>query len=572
VTKVLNQGYKVNDRYEILKLLGEGGMANVYLALDTILDREVAVKVLRGDLSNDEKFVRRFQREAISSSSLSHPNIVEMYDVGEDQGHYYIVMEYIKGKTLKSLIKKRVYLSIHEVIDIMTQLTKAIANAHESYIIHRDIKPQNVMILDNGLVKITDFGIATLTNQMEMTHTNSIMGSVHYLPPEQANGGTSTVKSDVYSLGILMYELLVGKVPFKGETAVEIALKHIKEEIPSVRKIKPDVPQSIENIIIKACAKNPKNRYSNANEMLADLYVCLDEDKQNAPRHIYENKEHEEKEEKQKTLINIPKIFLPKEPAGENVKKEEKINKKLIVLMSTIVIAMAVMLTFLVIIYPSLSRVKEVKIPSVENLTREQAIKKLEDLGLKVSDESLKASDKVDEGLIIGTYPGEGIVVKVGRGVVLYVSTGTSKIKLENYINRNFEVAEAALLAKGMKIQRDYIDVEYKENMDYEKIVNQTPLAGEDVTTGQTITLYTAKPMYPDFVGEGFTLNQIETFLNRFDVNMIIAYLETDTITSGSVVSQSVAKHSLIWPNQTVTITVAVIPYDDIEPDNLIVD
>ncbi len=569
---MLNQGYKVNDRYEILKLLGEGGMANVYLAFDTILEREVAVKVLRGDLSNDEKFVRRFQREAISSSSLSHPNIVEMYDVGEEQGHYYIVMEYIKGKTLKSLIKKRVYLTMHEVIDIMIQLTKAIANAHESYIIHRDIKPQNVMILDNGLIKITDFGIATLTNQMEMTHTNSIMGSVHYLPPEQANGGVATVKSDVYSLGILMYELLIGKVPFKGETAVEIALKHIKEDIPSVRKIKPDIPQSIENIILKACAKNPKNRYANANEMLEDLVKCLDEDKQDVPRIVYEFKEYEEKEEKQKTLINIPKIFVTKEQPKEEMKKEEKINKKLIIAMAAGVFTMAIMLVFLVVIYPSLSRVKEVKIPSVENMTKEEAIKKLESLGLKVSDEQFKASDQVAEGLVVDTYPSSGIVVKVGRGIVIYVSAGTSKIKLENYVNRNYEVAEAALLAKGMRVERDYMEVEYKENMDYEKIVAQTPLAGEDISTGQTVTLYTARPMFPDFVAEGFTLTQVETFLTKFNVKMVIDYLETTDQTSGSVVAQSVAKHSLIWPNQTVTITVAVEPYDDVEPDNLIVD
>jgi eukaryotic-like serine/threonine-protein kinase len=213
---MISKGYKVNDRYEIIKTIGEGGMANVYLAYDTILDRNVAVKILRGDLASDDKFVRRFQREAISASSLSHPNIVEMYDVGEDDGKYYIVMEYVNGKTLKNLIKKRGKLVLPEIIDIMLQLTSGIAHAHDSYIIHRDIKPQNIMILDDGMVKITDFGIAMAVNANEITQTNSVMGSVHYLPPEQANGSGSTIKSDIYSLGILMFELLTGKIPFKG--------------------------------------------------------------------------------------------------------------------------------------------------------------------------------------------------------------------------------------------------------------------------------------------------------------------------------------------------------------------
>src|SRR5574344_1268845 len=217
VNKMIVKGQKINDRYEILKNIGEGGMANVYLAQDAILDRFVAIKVLRGDLANDEKFVRRFQREALSASSLSHPNIVEIYDVGEDDGNYYIVMEYINGKDLKQVLKKRGNLTIHEVVDIMLQITSAMATAHDSLIIHRDLKPQNILIKEDGGIKITDFGIAMALNSTQLTQTNSVMGSVHYLPPEQANGKSAPVKSDIYSLGILMYELLTGKLPFKGE-------------------------------------------------------------------------------------------------------------------------------------------------------------------------------------------------------------------------------------------------------------------------------------------------------------------------------------------------------------------
>ena len=242
---MINKGELIDNRYKIIKSIGEGGMANVYLAWDTILEREVAVKILRGDLADDEKFVRRFQREANSASSLRHPNIVEVYDVGEDNGRYFIIMEYVNGKTLKSLIKRRGPLNLTEAIDIMLQLASGIACAHDSYIIHRDIKPQNVMILEDGRVKITDFGIAMALNSNELTQTNSVMGSVHYLPPEQASGSGSTIKSDIYSLGILMFELLTGKVPFKGDNAVEIAIKHMKEPIPSVCKINPDIPQSV---------------------------------------------------------------------------------------------------------------------------------------------------------------------------------------------------------------------------------------------------------------------------------------------------------------------------------------
>ena len=255
---MVNKGQKINDRYEIIRSIGEGGMANVYLGYDTILDRKVAIKILRGDLSNDEKFVRRFQREALSASSLAHPNIVEMYDVGEDDGLYYIVMEYIDGLTLKQLLKKRGSITLSEALDIMLQLTDGMGHAHDSYIIHRDLKPQNIMIKDDGQIKITDFGIAMALNSTQLTQTNSVMGSVHYLPPEQASGKGATIKSDIYSMGIIFYELLTGKLPFKGDNAVEIALKQMRDPLPSIKEDNQEIPQSIENIILKATAKNPK--------------------------------------------------------------------------------------------------------------------------------------------------------------------------------------------------------------------------------------------------------------------------------------------------------------------------
>src|SRR5574344_1017053 len=301
------KGQKINDRYEIIRVIGEGGMANVYLANDTILNRKVAVKVLRGDLANDEKFVRRFQREALSASSLNHPNIVEMYDVGEDDGNFYIVMEYIEGKHLKQLLKKRGRLTVPEVVDIALQITSGLSVAHDSYIIHRDIKPQNILILDNGLCKITDFGIAVAMNSTQLTQTNSVMGSVHYLPPEQANGKGATLQSDIYSMGIVMYELLTGKLPYKGDNAVEIALKHLKEPLPSIREECPNIPQSIENIIIKATAKNPKNRYADAREMHNDLLTCMDESRANEEKIVLSYKEFNDENKKVNKKVEEPK-------------------------------------------------------------------------------------------------------------------------------------------------------------------------------------------------------------------------------------------------------------------------
>ena len=361
---MIMKGQKINDRYQIIKSIGEGGMANVYLAYDTILDRNVAVKVLRGDLATDEKFVRRFQREALSASSLSHPNIVEVYDVGEDNGQYYIVMEYIEGKQLKQLLKKRGKLTISEVIDIMLQISDGLSVAHDNYIIHRDIKPQNIMILENGLVKITDFGIAMAMNSTQLTQTNSVMGSVHYLPPEQANGKGSTLQSDIYSMGILMYELLTGELPYKGDNAVEIALKHLKEPLPSVREKVPEVPQSVENIIIKATAKNPKNRYPDARAMNEDLRTCLDESRANEEKIVLPYPEGDDEAKvnkalKKTTVVDDEGKVIAKEITESDV-KEKKQNKVLLVLFA-IFTGIIIVITSIIVVLPIITNQKEIK-------------------------------------------------------------------------------------------------------------------------------------------------------------------------------------------------------------------
>lgn len=259
-------------------------MSNVYLAHDIILNRDVAIKILRYDLSNEEELHRRFQREALSATSLTHPNIVSIYDVGEDEDMHYIVMEYIKGKTLKQYIQEFSPLASARSVHIMKQLTSAMAHAHDNGIIHRDIKPQNILMDEAGNVKITDFGIATTLNATSYTQTNSVIGTVHYLSPEQARGGIATMKSDIYALGIVLYELLTGELPFSGESAVSIALKHLQTETPSVREFDATIPQSVENIVLKATAKDANHRYANAEEMEADLDTCLSLQRVNEPK------------------------------------------------------------------------------------------------------------------------------------------------------------------------------------------------------------------------------------------------------------------------------------------------
>lgn len=254
-------GYKLDGRYRIIRSIGEGGMANVYLAHDLILDRDVAIKILRLDLQHDPATMRRFQREELASTELVHPHIVAVYDVGEDHGIQYIAMEYVKGMDLKQYIAAHYPMPYQSVVNIMNEILSAVNQAHAHGIIHRDLKPQNILVNESGHIKITDFGIAVALSENSLTQTNSLLGSVHYLSPEQARGSVATKQSDIYALGIILYEMLTSKVPFEGETAVSIALKHFQSDIPSVRKIDPKIPQALENVVLKATAKAPIDRY-----------------------------------------------------------------------------------------------------------------------------------------------------------------------------------------------------------------------------------------------------------------------------------------------------------------------
>lgn len=269
------EGQRLGGRYQVETRIGGGGMAIVYKAKDLILHRQVAVKILRSQFGMDEDFVNRFHREAQAVASLSHPNVVGVYDVGQDDETHYIVMEYIEGHTLKEVINQQGALPIEEAVRISIQICDALDHAHQNNIIHRDIKPHNIMIGKNGRVKVTDFGIARAVTSTTITHTNSILGSVHYFSPEQARGGVSAEKSDIYSLGIVLYEMVTGQLPFSGDSPITIALKHLQEPLPEPRESNPNIPQSVENIIFKALVKDPFLRYSSARAMLLDLETCL---------------------------------------------------------------------------------------------------------------------------------------------------------------------------------------------------------------------------------------------------------------------------------------------------------
>lgn len=573
---MITKGQKINDRYEIIKSIGEGGMANVYLAHDIILDRKVAIKVLRGDLANDEKFIRRFQREALSASSLSHPNIVEMYDVGEDNGNYFIVMEYVSGRTLKQLLKKRGSLTVSEAVDIMLQITDGIAHAHDSYIIHRDLKPQNIMIEESGAIKITDFGIAMALNASQLTQTNSVMGSVHYLPPEQATGKGSTIKSDIYSMGILFYELITGTLPFRGENAVEIALKHMKDPLPSIKKLVPNIPQSVENIILKSTAKNPKNRYNDVKEMHNDLSRALDPDVENQEKYVYKFPEHEVPESNniasKKQDKDKEKIEEVNEDTDEIVKEVPKKDSKktniFIGILASMFLIGTIALILIVFVIPMVNVTPTVKVPDVSGLSLEEAKKALTNVGFVVNKKNESVtSDIVDEGLIVKTDPAADRVRRKGTEVTLYISTGKNTVLIEDYIGKNCYEIKGRLEGQGLSVTCEKKEVELTENLDPQLIIEQSVSKGTKLEKESEIVLYIPDiyEKLPNFVDEGWSVEEIQTLCDKYSIKLTINYEESVDYPEGTVRWQS-REGNRIEDVANLTITVIKAPEDSINP------
>ena len=437
----------IGNRYKIVKLIGKGGMADVYLAYDEILKREVAVKILKADMADDEMALERFKREAGAVTKLSHPNIVDVYDVGDDGDKHYIVMEYVKGYTLKQLIKKRGPIPVREAVWVMRQLAGALMEAHRNNVIHRDVKSQNVLIKDDGTVKLSDFGIAVANDAMQITHKNAVLGSVHYLAPELSRGKQATMQSDIYSLGIVFYELLTGDVPFKGETPVQVALKHIKEEIPSVRHFNSEIPQSVENIIIKSTAKNPNLRYKNIAIMLQDLNECL-------------KKSHAED---RKIVLNGSDRSDQKEKTSRN--ERTKGNKAFSVLFLLFVSLFSIIVLFLVLFFTGVigSSNKMVTVPDVTNMTVQEAKDLLANYALEVDDSRIVwvLSDSTEKDLIISSSPSAYEEVERNSKVKLTVSSGIYAV-LGNYVGKDYELAKQELEALNFKVRLLPIDSKEK--------------------------------------------------------------------------------------------------------------
>ena len=581
---MIMKGQKISDRYQIIKSIGEGGMANVYLAYDTILDRNVAVKVLRGDLASDEKFVRRFQREALAASSLYNENIVEVYDVGEDNGQYYIVMEYIDGKHLKTLLKKRGKLTIPEAVDIMSQIASGLSVAHDQYLIHRDIKPQNIMILENGLVKITDFGIAMAMNSTQLTQTNSVMGSVHYLPPEQASGKGASLQSDIYSMGILMYELLTGKLPYHGDNAVEIALKHLKEPLPSIRDELPSIPQSVENIIIKATAKNPKNRYADAKEMYEDLKTCLNEERLNEEKITLKFPENDYDETKMLKVIKEKEQNSDKSTKNGKKGKDEVIVKnvsnkssssqnKILIVLASIFTSLVLIITCIMVLIPVVTKKTQIAIPDVTNKTLKEATKILQDKGFVISEEQIeKASETVKEGYIIRTDPVAGTKRKKGHEVTLYVSLGDAKITVENYTGKDFSEVKGALETQKIKVLKEVQELDGDDVAKENEIIGQSVEVGQKLSAGDTITLYVAdtSAKYPNFTSGSYTEAKVKAWAEENKLSCEIKYVEDATKDNGTIVSQSKPEGYKVIEGSSFNITIVKNnePETTIDDDN----
>ena len=426
----------INNRYRIIKHIGQGGMADVYLAIDTILNREVAIKILRGDLSNDPRALLRFQREANACTSLSHPNIIDIYDVGDDRGHHYIVMEYVKGITLKELIAKRGGMWKEEAVSIMKQLISAVQEAHERNIIHRDIKPQNVLVKDDGTVKLGDFGIALAQDALQLTQTDSVMGSVHYLAPELSKGQQATAQSDIYALGIVFYELVTGDVPFKADQPVQVALKHLREPMPSCKSVNPDLPQSIDNIITRATAKDAFLRYRTAGGLLSDVSTCLRADRENEkPTIIY----GEVKEEK----VETPKV---KKTKKKKKKKKSKVKEPVLLGFFLIVLVLLGVFFGLKIAGVFEPEVVTTIVPNLigVNVTEAKQLCADNALQLDTSNITYTMTDNVEKGLIIDVIPAVNEEVEKDSKVTVVVSSGIGEY-IGDYVGMNIMEAQEDL-------------------------------------------------------------------------------------------------------------------------------
>jgi serine/threonine protein kinase len=518
------------DRYKIIKEVGRGGMANVYQGEDTYLDnRQVAIKVLRSNFENDNIAIARFQREAFAMAELSHPNIVSISDVGESESQQYIVMEYVDGMTLKQYINEHAPLSNEEAVNITTEILSAMECAHTHGIIHRDLKPQNVLLSQSGNVKVTDFGIAKALTETSLTQTNTMFGSVHYLSPEQARGANATLQSDIYAIGIILFELLTGQIPFDGDSAVAIALKHFQENVPSIININKDVPQALENVVIKATAKDIHNRYANVEEMMTDLATSTSLDRKGEPKLTFD-KDLDATKALPSKLINPydTKPLINKDPdevekkADKPVTEAPKKKKSRKALIAWIVLALLLIgggVAAWIITTP-----QNVSVPDVTNMTQEEAETTIKEKNLTVGNIIQELSTSVEKDKVTRTNPEAGSNVRKNSKVDIYVSQGANGFKMEDYVGKKYQdVVDDLMVNKN--ISKNQISINYVTSSEPSgTIVKQTPAKGNffdptgddqisfDVSEGDTVTMPAI-----DYTSGGLSSTSAISYLNQLE-------------------------------------------------------
>ena len=556
------EGSVIGNRYKIQEKIGNGGMATVYKALDQILNRYVAVKVLREEFTTDEEFIKRFNAEAQSAARLIHPNIVSVYDVGQEYNIYYIVMELIQGKTLKQIIEEDGHLSWKWAVNIAIQIASALEMAHKNNIIHRDIKPHNIMITEDGVAKVTDFGIAKAVSNSTITAFGTTLGSVHYFSPEHARGGYTDSKSDLYSLGVVMYEMVTGKVPFDADTPVSIALKHMQEEPVPPIKVNKEIPFAVNQIILKAMKKDPNERYQNASEMIKDLNIALKRP---------EGGFVEERNFEDSFTRRIPTVNVSDNRNG-NIKsdnEEEKPKGKIatffynhpktkvasIIALFVLIFVATLVITLTVI---NSSSPKDVQIPNVVNLTQEEAKQRIEQLKLKFAYKEEYSAD-VEAGHVISQDPQyiNNYSVKEGSTVTVVISKGMEQTKVPKVIGMEYSKAESALTEAGLEVEKVE---ETSQKVEAGYVISQEIDANTEVQKGTKIKIHVStgtgikKVTVTSVIGK--SSEEAKKILTDLKLEVNVVEDEDTSKSDGVVLKQSVDPGTSVEEGSAITITV----------------
>mgnify|MGYP005755598305 CR=1 FL=1 len=553
------EGRLIGNRYEILEKIGNGGMATVYKAQDTVLKRYVAVKVLREEFTTDEEFIRRFNTEAQSAASLAHQNIVSIYDVGMEDNIYYIVMELIQGKTLKQIIDEDGVLPWKWSLNIAIQIASALEVAHKNNIVHRDIKPHNIIITEDGIAKVTDFGIAKAVSNSTITAFGTTIGSVHYFSPEHARGGYTDAKSDLYSLGVVMYEMLTGRVPFDADTPVSIALKHMQEKPVEPIKLNPSIPYSVNKIIMKAMEKDLNLRYQSATEMLKDLNMALKDPEGDFVKTSSNDMAYTQR------IDTIPEEVLNQENRNseEGKKKKGKIRtffakhpalKVIIIILLIILIPVIGFFGTQAIL--SAGRTRDIALPNFVEMTREEAETAAEEANL-VLEITEEFSSEVEEGKIVSQDPPytDGYLVKEGSTIKLVLSKGENIKIVPKVTGMAREEAEQSIKAEELEVE---VVEEASDRVESGYVIRQDPAANEELNAGETVTIYVStgiKQITMEHV-VGKTEEEAKKTLTDLGFDVTVVYEEDTSKDDGVVLRQSIDVGTTVDDGTKVTLTV----------------